>query len=156
MKPLDPVTYALVVAALRKHRVARHAGDEAGVNPVTAWRIAKKEKIDLISLSEHQKKRLADPEFRARQIPAARKGASRWLKKKHADPKFHKKSVEAARANLKRLNEDPAFRAASARRLKQRYADPEYREKQAQAARESQVRRHAKNRACARKRNGRA
>ncbi len=140
---LDPSLYAAVVAALRKHRVAKYAAVECGVNPVTAWRIAKKENIDLLSLSEHQKKRLADPEYRARQIPAARKAASAWLKKMHAKPAFRRKVVEGARKNLKRLNRDPKFRAASAARLKARYQDPAFSRKQAEAAREGQLRRHA-------------
>lgn len=140
---LDPALYAAVVTALRELRIARHAAILCGVNPVTAWRIAKREKIELVSLADHHRKRLADPEFRARQIPAARKAASAWLTKMHAKPAFHRESVEAARKNLKHLNRDPAFRAASAERLKLKYTDPDFRQKQAAAASAFQRKRHA-------------
>ncbi len=56
---LDRARYAAVVASLREHRVARHAALLCGVNPVTAWRIAKNENIELVSLAEHHRKRLA-------------------------------------------------------------------------------------------------
>jgi hypothetical protein len=144
MKPLDLVTYAVVVSALKKHRVAKFAADEAGVSGSCAWRIAKREHIQLVSLAEHQRKRLADPAFRAKQIPAARKAASAWLKKQHGDPLFHRKSAVAASKNLKRLNRDPAFRSASATRLKLKYADPAFRQKQAVAASMSQLKRRAR------------
>ncbi len=141
---LDEEVYKRVVSALRNHRVAKYAADDCGVHPVTAWRIAKKEKIELISLSEHQQKRLTDPEFRKRQIPAANRAATAWLKKMHTSPVFHKKVVEGARKNLKRLNRDPAFRKVSAERLRKRYDDPEFCRKQAAAASKAQKERHAK------------
>jgi hypothetical protein len=126
---------AAVLEALRTHRNARRAAELVGVNPTTAWRIAKKHGIALISLAEHMKTRRADPAFIAKQAPAARKGASRWLKAQHAKPRFHKKATEAARRNLTRLNLDPAFRQASSERLKRLYDDPDFRAKQAAAAR---------------------
>jgi CRISPR/Cas system-associated protein Csm6 len=92
-RPISPALYSALIEALKRLRVAKHAGDEVGVSGHYAWRVAKKEGIELVSLAEHQRKRLADPNFRAKQAPAARKGASLWLKAKHANPKFHKKSV---------------------------------------------------------------
>jgi hypothetical protein len=144
MKPLDRDLYALVVTALHKYRVAKRAAEETGVSNSCAWRIAKRENIALVELSEHQRKRLADPVFRAKQKKAARDGASAWLRKMHEQAGFHRKATEAARKNLLRLNRDPAFRAASAARLKQRYADPAFRKKQAEAASAAQRLRHSK------------
>jgi hypothetical protein len=135
MPALPTDILAKVLEALRTHRNARRAAKLVGVDQSTAWRIAKKHGIALISRAEHMKARRADPAFIAKQAPAARKGASRWLKAQHAKPKFHKKSIEAARRNLKRLNRDPAFRQASSERLKRLYDDPNFCVKQASAAR---------------------
>ncbi|MGO9174290.1 MAG: beta strand repeat-containing protein [Rhodomicrobium sp.] len=133
--PLPAQTLEALLEALRLHRNARRAAAIVGVNPVTAWRIAKRHGIALISLSEHMKERRADPEFAVKQAKAASKAASRWLKAQHAKPGFHKKAIEAARRTLTRLNRDPAFRRASSERLKRLYDDPEFRAKQAAAAR---------------------
>src|SRR5450631_2535681 len=111
-RTISPELYGALIAALEQHRIAKHAADQVAVSPSYAWRVAKKENITLISLAVHQRRRLADPTFRAKQVPAARQGASRWLKQKHTEPKFHKKVVAASRASLKRLNQDAAFRAA--------------------------------------------
>ncbi len=126
MSALTLETLNKLIAALHYYRNAKRAAEEVGVHPVTAWRIAKKDKIDLIPLAEHMKARRAKPEFIAKQAPAARKGARRWLKTAHANPKFRKKSAAAARRTLKRLNRDPAFRQASSDRLKKRYQDPAF------------------------------
>ena len=144
-RTISPELYAALLEALHRLRIAKHAAEEVGVSPPYAWRVAKKENIKLISLAVHQQRRLADPTFRAKQKPAAREGASRWLKRKHAEPKFHNKVVAASRASLKRLNQDAAFRAASARRLKGLYADPDFRAKQSSAARLAMRRYHANN-----------
>jgi hypothetical protein len=97
MAALDPLTRQRLIEALRKHRVARYAARDIGVSTPCAWRTAKHEGITLISLAEHQRKRLADPEFRKKQQPAAQRAASAWLKEKHKDPVFHAKAVAAAR-----------------------------------------------------------
>src|ERR1700686_122777 len=126
MLALPTDTLAAVLEALRTYPNARRAARLAGVNPATAWRIAKKHGITLISRAEHMKARRTDPAFIAKQAPAARKGASRWLKAQHAKPKFHKKAAEAAQRNLTRLNRDPAFRQASSERLKRLHEDPAF------------------------------
>jgi hypothetical protein len=124
MRALATDILAALLEALRTHRNARRAAELVGVNQTTAWRVAKKHGIALISLSEHMKTRRFDPAFIAKQVPAVRDGAGRWLKSQHAKPKFHKKSIEAARRNLTRLNRDPAFREASSERLKRLHEDP--------------------------------
>src|ERR1700674_3464855 len=116
MRALAPDILAALLEALRTHRNARRAAELVGVNQTTAWRVAKKHGIILISRSEHMRARRFDPAFIAKQVPAVRDGAGRWLKSQHAKPSFHKKSIEAARRNLTRLNLDPAFRQASSER----------------------------------------
>ena len=97
-----------------------------------------------MSLSEHQRQRLADPVYRAKQKTAAAKAASAWLKKKHADdPAFHRRTVEAARRNLNRLNADPDFRAAAAERMKASWKDPALRARRAETARKTMQRLNA-------------
>jgi hypothetical protein len=145
MSKLPDTLYKKVLAALRHHRNARAAARAVGINPVTAWRIANKHKIDLISLSAHMRKRRRDPKFNARQAAAASHAATKRLTHLHkTDPDFHGKTVKAARANLTELNRDPEFRAASAERLRTRYADPEFRAKQAKAASQGMKRHHRK------------
>jgi fibronectin-binding autotransporter adhesin len=146
MPALPTDILATLLEALRTHRNARRAAKLAGVNQTTAWRIAKKHGIALISLSEHLKARRFDPEFVARQAPAAREGASRWLKAQHAKAKFHKKSIEGARRNLTRLNSDPAFRQASSERLKRLHEDPAFGRKAEAARHEARKRRKAQHR----------
>jgi hypothetical protein len=126
MHALPADILAKVLEALRTHRNARLAAKLVGVNQATAWRIAKKHGITLISRAEHMKARRVDPAFVAKQAPAAREAASNWLTAQHAKPKFHKKSIEAARRNLRRLNRDPAFRQASSERLKRLHEDPAF------------------------------
>jgi hypothetical protein len=146
MNKIPATTYAALLRALKRHRNARRAAAKvAGVNQTTAWRIARKNGIELISRAEHMRKRRREPAFRRKQARAAAKGASRWLKSKHRnEPAFHRKMIEAARANLTRLNEDPSFRRASAERLRALYADPKFRRKQARAASKAMRRRHAR------------
>ena len=143
MPALPTDTLATLLEALRTYRNARRAAGAVGVNQSTAWRVAKKHGIALISLAEHMKVRRADPVFRAKQVPAVREAASRWLKAAHAKPKFHKKSVEAARLNLTRLNCDPAFREASSERLKRLHEDPAFGAKLEAARRAARKRRKA-------------
>jgi len=140
MQALPKDILAKVLEALRTHRNARHAAKLVGVDPATASRIAKKHGITLISLAEHMKARRADPAFIAKQVPAVRAGAGRWLKAQHAKPSFHKKSIEAARRNLTRLNRDPAFREASSERLKRLHEDPVFGAKLDAARREARKR----------------
>ncbi len=141
MRALPPDILAAVLKALRTHRNARCAAKLTGVNPATAWRLAKKHGIALISRAEHMKARRADPAFIAKQAPAAREGARGWLKAQHAKPKFHKKAVEAARRNLTQLNRDPAFRQASSERLKRLHEDHAFGAKAEAARREVRERR---------------
>ena len=143
MLALPTDTLAAVLEALRTHRNARRAAGLVGINPATAWRIAKKHGITLISRAEHMKARRTDPAFIAKQAPAARKGASSWLKAQHAKPKFHKKAAEAAQRNLTRLNRDPAFRQASSERLKRLHEDPAFSAKLDAARREARKHRKA-------------
>jgi endosialidase-like protein len=135
MPSLSTDILTALLEALHTHHNARRAALLVGVPPATAWRVAKKHGITLIPLAVHMRARRADPAFIAKQAPAARKGASRWLKAQHAKPEFHKKAIEAARRTLTRLNRDPAFRQASSERLKRLYDDPAFRAKQAAAAR---------------------
>jgi hypothetical protein len=129
MAALPADKLAMVLEALRTHRNARRAAKVAGVGQATAWRVAKKHGIELISLSEHFKARRLDPSFVAKQVPAAREAARRTLKAQHTRRDFRKKSIEAARLNMRRLNSDPTFRQASSERLKHLHADPAYRTK---------------------------
>jgi hypothetical protein len=129
MPALPANKLAAVLEALRTHRNARRAAKLVGVSQATAWRIAKKHGIALISLAEHMKARRSDPDFNAKQASAVREVARRWLKAQQAKPSFHKKSIEAARLNMMRLNSDPAFRQASSERLKRLHGDPDYRAK---------------------------
>lgn len=82
--PLPPHILAELLDALHTHRNARRAAEIVGLHPGTAWRIARRHKIELISLSEHMKKRRVEPEFMAKQAPAASKAATRRLKKEYA------------------------------------------------------------------------
>ena len=82
--PLPPHILAELLDALHTHRNARRAAEIVGLHPGTAWRIARRQKIELISLSEHMKKRRVEPEFMAKQAPAASKAATRRLKKEYA------------------------------------------------------------------------
>jgi hypothetical protein len=84
-----------------------------------------------------------DPAFIAKQVPAVRDGAGRWLQSQHAKPKFHRKSIEAARRNLTLLNRDPAFRQASSERLKRLHEDPVFGAKVEAARQAARKRRQA-------------
>jgi len=141
---ISPELYAALIEALNKHHVAARAADEVDVSPSYAWRVARRENIDLVPNATHQRNRLKDPAYRAKQKPAASKGAKRWLKKQHANPAFRKKQSEASRAHLLRLNQNPEFRAASAQRLRELYDDPAFRAKQSDGARRAANKRHSK------------
>jgi hypothetical protein len=128
MPALPTDTLAAVLEALRIHRNTRQVAKLTGVGQTTAWRIAKKHGITLISLAEHMKARRRDPAFNAKQVSAVSgEAASRRMKAQQAKPEFHKKSIEAARRNMTRLNSDPAFRQASSERLTRLHDDPDYR-----------------------------
>jgi hypothetical protein len=147
MPALSPDKLVEVLEALRVHRNALRAAKLTGVAQTTAWRIAKKHGISLISQAEHWKSRRFDPAFVAKHASAVRKTAGRWLKARLADPEFRKKAVEAGRRHAAQLHSDPAFRQAGSERFKRLHQDPAFRAKLYAALSASHAERRRKRRA---------
>lgn len=70
---LPPDVLLKTLRSLRRYNNARRAALEAGINPSTAWYIAKQFGIELMPLSQRTTLRWQDPEFRHKRAESIRR-----------------------------------------------------------------------------------